>query len=194
MILLISKISVFLLVAMVAISCSAPKQPATPKETFETYSKALKKNDITTMKLLLSSETLKMHDQEAKRQGVILDEIVKREALLNKDQTIVKVRNEKIEGEKATLEVENQIGIWETVSFVFEDGQWKIDKKSTIDMINDIEEINNKELDELINSGRVEPTEATPSPTSTASPEAAAPIASPTPVNTTVLTTPTPVG
>lgn len=190
-----TKYFLFLLTSIFAVACSAPKEPASPKETFETYSKALKKNDITAMKLLLSAETIKMHEQEAKRQGVALDDIVKREALLSQNQKVVKVRNEKIDGQKATLEVENQIGIWELVSFVFEEGEWKIDKKTTIDMIRDIEDTTNKQLDDLINSGRIDPTGAEPSPTSEASPTATtAPIASPTPVTSFVGATPTPVG
>lgn len=175
-------------------ACSAPTQPATPKETFETYSKAVKKNDITTMKLLLSNETIKLHEQEAKVQRVTLDEIVKREALLNQSQTIVKVRNEKIEGEKATLEVENSIGIWETVLFVFEDGVWKIDKKTTIDLMRDIEDINNKQLDDLINSGRVDPANVNSMPDVTPPPIETKTEASPTPVEIKVQgATPTPV-
>ena len=106
------------------------------------------------MKLLLSSETLKMHDQQAKAQGVTVDDIVKREALISESQTLVKFRNEKIEGEKATLEVENSFGGWDTVPFVFEEGQWKIDKKGFADqMMREIEE-SQRQIEDAINQGR----------------------------------------
>ncbi len=59
------------------------------------------------MKLLLSAETIKMHELEAKAQSVTVDDIVKRETLFSEGQTTVKLRNEKIDGETATLEVEN---------------------------------------------------------------------------------------
>jgi len=106
------------------------------------------------MKVLLSNETIKMHEQEAKAQGVGLDEIIKRETLISPDQTTVEYKNEKIEGDKATLEVKNSYGIWETVPFVKEDGVWKIDKKSYVDELqNEIDESDRK-LDELTNSGK----------------------------------------
>ena len=87
-----------------ALACAGEQKPATPLETFQTYTKAIKKKDITTMKLLLSSGTIKMHEQEAKAQGVTVDDIVKRETLFTENQTTLKYRNEKINGDNATLE------------------------------------------------------------------------------------------
>jgi hypothetical protein len=106
------------------------------------------------MKLLLSSDSIKMHEQEAKSQGVTLDEIIKRETLFSPEQKSVEFRNEKIEGTKATLQVKNSFGMWETVPFVFEDDQWKIDTKGYADrMIQDIEQ-KNQELEDQLNQGR----------------------------------------
>lgn len=134
-----------------AVSCAGESKPATPVETFKAYTKAIKEKDTTTMKLLLSQETIKMHEQEAKAQGVTLDDIVKRETLFRPDQKSVKFRNEKIEGDKATLEVENSFGAWETVPFVKEEGYWRIDKKGYAErMIQDIEQKQN----DVFNQGR----------------------------------------
>ena len=106
------------------------------------------------MKLLLSSDTIKMHEQEAKAEGLTLDDIVKRETLLGEGQTTVEYRNEKIEGDKATIEYKNQYGTWETIPFVRENGDWKIDKKSYLDqMMKDVEQ-NGAQFDEQINRGR----------------------------------------
>lgn len=116
-----------------AFGCTGEKAPATPVETFKTYVKAMKAKDITTMKLLLSNETIKMHEQEAKAQNVTLDDIVKRETLVGEDQKQVEFRNEKIDGQKATLEIKNGFGQWETLPFVFEDEAWRIDKKGYAD-------------------------------------------------------------
>lgn len=136
-------------------SCAEPKPPATPLETFKTYTKALKQKDYTTVKLLLSSETLKMHEQEAKAQGITVDDIVKRENFVGENQTSVEFRNEKIDGEKATLEVKNSFGSWETVPFLREEGEWKIDKKGYAErMIQDIEQQNN---DDVFEKGRIQP-------------------------------------
>jgi hypothetical protein len=59
--------------------------------------------------------------------------IVKRETLFSESQNTLYFRNEKIEGDKATLEVKNSFGSWETVPFVREDNRWKIDKKGYAD-------------------------------------------------------------
>ena len=140
--------------ALAIVACSVNKEPATPIQTFKTYVKAFKQKDITTMKLLLSNDTIKMHEQEAKAEGVTLDDIVKRETLLGEGQTTVEYRNEKIEGDKATIEYKNQYGTWETIPFVRENGEWKIDKKSYLDqMMKDVEQ-NGEQFDEKINRGR----------------------------------------
>jgi hypothetical protein len=147
-------ITTIVLAAVTLSACSIDKQPATPVETFQTYVKALKKKDITTMKLLLSKDTIKMHEQEAKAEGVNLDDIVKRETLLGDGQTTVEYRNEKINGDKATIEFKNSYGIWETLPFVREDGEWKIDKKGYADqMMQDVEQ-NGQQLDDMIKQGR----------------------------------------
>jgi hypothetical protein len=116
---------------------------ATPAETIQTYIKALKRNDTATMKLLLSDATLKMHEKEAKAQETTLDEIVKRESLISEGQRTVEFRNEKIEGERATVEVKNTYGSWETIPLIRESGTWKIDKQGIADQfIKEVEEGN----------------------------------------------------
>lgn len=157
---------VLLLFAVVSLlfSCSGAKLPATPLETFKTYMKALKKKDTTTMKVLLSAESIKMHQQEAKSQGVTLDEIVMRETLFSDTQKSVDFRNETIDGIKATIEVKNTFGEWEKVPFVLEDGEWKIDKKGYADrFMQDIEQ-KNRELDQLIDQGKQSSGESNSSP------------------------------
>lgn len=140
--------------ALAAFSC-AEAEPATPLQTFKTYTKAISKKDTTTMKLLLSNESMKMHEQQAKAQGVPVDDIVKRETLFAETQKTVEFRNERIDGEKATLEVKNSFGTWETVPFVFEEGSWKIDKKGYADrLMDDIQMTNDQEIDAIINQGK----------------------------------------
>ena len=95
-----------------------------------------------------------MHELEAQAQGTTVDDIVKRETLFTENQKAVKFRNEKIDGDMATLEVENYFGAWETVPFVKENNEWKIDKKGYAQMMMDENEKSNKELDDLINKGK----------------------------------------
>jgi len=133
------------------LACAPDQKAATPLETFKTYTKAQKKKDTTTMKLLLTSETLKAHEQEAKAMGTTVDDIIKRESIVGESQTAVEFRNEKIDGERATLEVKNSFGSWEKIFFLLEGGEWKIDKKGSADnLMREIEEENRK-ADEINN-------------------------------------------
>jgi len=155
--LVLSRLLIFALV-LTAFGCTGEQKPATPVGTFMTYTKAFKKKDITTMKLLLSNATIKMHEQEAKAQGVTLDDIVKRETMFSERQTSVEYKNEKIDGDKATLEVKTAAGTWETLPFVREDGVWKIDKQGFADkQIKDIEDEQNRKFDELMNGNKPPP-------------------------------------
>jgi len=135
--------------AMLLASCSGEKQSATPVQTFQTYVKALKKKDLTTVKLLLTNDTIKMHEQEAKAEGVTLDDIVKRDTLLGDGQTTVEYRNEKIDGDKATLEFRTSYGTWETIPFLRENGEWKIDKKGYADKLERDGGQNRQQLDKM---------------------------------------------
>lgn len=147
---------VFSLIVLGA-ACGDESKADTPIETFKTYINAIKQKDTTRMKLLLSSESIKMHEQEAKAQNVPLDDIVKRETLFAEGQKVVEFRNEKIEGELATLEVKNSFGAWETIPFVREENEWRIDKKGYADrMLQDIEQ-NNQQMDDFINQGKQPP-------------------------------------
>lgn len=160
-----SRILFLITIAVLISACGEGPKVASPIETFKTYTKAIKQKDTTTMKLLLSDATIKMHEKEAKAQGVNVDDIVKRETLFTENQKTVEFRNEKIDGDKATLEIKNAYGAWEKLPFVLEDGAWKIDKVSYANqMQRDIEEQNRK-IDELMNNAP----RSTPS-TSSASP------------------------
>lgn len=158
-------IPIFLSLVLAA-SCGGTDGPASPVETMKTYTKAVKQKDTTTMKLLLSSDTIKMLEQEAKSQGVVLDEIVKRETLFPESQKVFEFRNEKIEGERATVEVKNSFGQWETWPFVMEDSQWKIDKKGYADrLMEDIQQQNDAAIDDVIRRNQF------PSPDAAATPQ-----------------------
>jgi hypothetical protein len=146
-----------IVVGMLAVGCASDDSPKTPIDTFKTYITAVKKKDTTKMKLLLSAESIKMHEQQAKAQSITLDDVVKQETLFNEGQKVVEFRNEKIDGDKATLEVKNTFGTWETVPFVLEGGDWKIDKKGYADRLMQEIEQSTQQMDDFINQGK-EPT------------------------------------
>jgi len=145
---------IFILLGGLAAACAGEEKPSTPFNTLEAYTKAIKKKDTTTMKLLLSDASIKMAEQEAKAQNVTLDEIVKKETLFNETQKTVEFRNEKINGERASIEMKDSSNIWNTVQFVREEGLWKIDKQGFANqMMQDFEQ-SEKQLNDIINQGR----------------------------------------
>lgn len=150
-------LSLFLSIVLFGVSCAGEPKPDTPLESFKAYVNAVKQKNTTRMKELLSSESIKMHEQEAKAQNLTLDDIVRRETLFTEGQKTVEFRNQKIEGDKATLEVKNSFGSWETVPFIREDDEWKIDKKGYADqLMQDIQQ-NNQQMDDFINRGKEPP-------------------------------------
>ena len=145
---------IIFMLAGLSFACADSAKPSTPLETLKAYTQAIKKKDTTTMKSLLSDASLKMAVQEAKAQNVTLDEIVKRETLFSENQKTVEFRNEKIDGDKATIEMRDSFNSWNTVPFVREDGAWKIDKQGIANqMMQDFEQ-SDKRLDDIINQGR----------------------------------------
>lgn len=144
---------IILLLAFMFFAC-ADSKPSTPFNTLEAYTQAIKKKDTATMKRLLSAGSIKMAEQEAKAQNVALDEIIKRETLFNAEQTTVKFRNEKIDGDKATIEMMNSFDVWNTVPFVREEGVWKIDKQSVANQIMQEVEQRDKEIDDIFKRNR----------------------------------------
>ena len=148
------KILVFTLACLLAACSGGDAKPSTPLDTLKTYTLAIKKKDTTTMKLLLSEATIKMHQQTAKEEGVTLDEIVERETLFAPGQKTAEYRNEIIEGDRATIEMKNSYGVWDKVSFVKEADGWKIDKQAFVNPILQQNEMDNQRLDEIINQGK----------------------------------------
>ncbi len=143
-----------LILAAGFISACGNSKATTPIETLTAYTIAVSKQDTAMMKRLLSKASLKIHEEEAKAQNVSVDEIIKRDTLFPAEQRVFDYRNEKIEGDNATVEVKNNFDGWDIISLVKEDGIWKIDKKGTSDQIlNQVEE-DQKKLDDLINQGR----------------------------------------
>ena len=148
------KILIFTLACLLAACSGSSPKPSTPLDTLKAYTLAIKKKDTTTMKLLLSEATIKMHEQSAKEQGVTLDDIVERETLFSPGQKTAEYRNETIEGDRATIEMKNAYGVWDKISFVKEADGWKIDKQAFVDPILQQNELRNRELDEIINQGK----------------------------------------
>ncbi len=150
----ISKFAIVFLTCFL-FACGEGSRLSTPLETLKAYTQAIKKKDTTAMKLLLSDASLKMAEQEAKAQNRTLDDVVKNETLFGENQKQLKFRNEKIDGDRAAIEVENSFGSWDIVPFVREEGVWKIDKQALANQMLEQNEEDNKKLDEITNQGRL---------------------------------------
>ncbi len=145
---------IILILSATFFACAGEEKPDTPLETLKAYTIAIKQKDTTTMKLLLSDASIKMAEEEAKSRGVTLDEVVRRETLFDQTQRTVEFRNEKIDGDKATIEMKDSYNAWNTVPFIRENGVWKIDKQSAADIMMQDFEKQQKENEDKINQGR----------------------------------------
>ncbi|MGI8470310.1 MAG: hypothetical protein ACR2N3_17865 [Pyrinomonadaceae bacterium] len=142
------------ILALTIFSCASNQRPVTPRETLVAYTQAIKNKDAAAMKDLLSKDSIEMARDEAKAQNISLDEVIQKETLFGENQRLVEFRNEKIDGDKATIEMKDSAGIWNMVRFVKEDGAWKIDKKAFADDLQRQIDEDDKRLDEQINQER----------------------------------------
>jgi hypothetical protein len=150
------KVILIISAAVSAFACSASDQrPLTPLDTLKSYTTAIKRKDTTSMKLLISDASLKMAEQQARAQNTTVDEVVKEEVLFTESQNRLEFRNEKIDGDHATIEVKNSFESWDTVAFILEQGVWKIDKLAMANQRLQQETLDNEELDKRINEGRI---------------------------------------
>jgi PBP1b-binding outer membrane lipoprotein LpoB len=103
---------------------------ATPTAAFTAYYEAIKRKDVATVRSLFSKGTLSMMEERAKRSNTTVDEVMTKgleEASKEIPAAVPETRNEKIDGDKATLEAkDDKKDSWETLHFAREDGQWKI--------------------------------------------------------------------
>ncbi len=172
---------IFITISVAAfLACGSDSKPASPLETLDAYQTAVRKKDVTMMKLLLSKGSLEIHRQEAKAQNLTLDDIVLRDTLFPPDQRVFDYRNEKVEGDKASVEVKNNFGTYDVIHLVREDGIWKIDKKATSDQMIQQVETSTESLDDQIKR-EMEEAEKGTADTNVTSPDASSP--SPTPVD-----------
>jgi hypothetical protein len=145
-----------------AFGCTPKVKPLTPLETLQVYAKAVRKKDTTQMKLMMSQASLQMAVESAKAENVTVDDIVNRETLFSEGQIQVKYRNVREQEDTASIEIEDALGIWNTIHLIREDGAWKIDKKGFSNQIEKQVEQSNQELDQIINQGRIDESNMSP--------------------------------
>ena len=125
-----------LILTICLLALAGCKPSGSPSATFKTYFAAQQKKDIPAMKQTLSKTSLAMMEASAKEQGSTVDKVIEGQ-LQNPSAKIDKMpemRNEKIDGNDATLELHNEeANRWDTMYFVKEDGAWKIALDKTIE-------------------------------------------------------------
>ena len=97
----------------------------TPTGAYKTYQQALRDKNAAKIKSVMSKKMLAVLEQGAKRRNKTSDEFLT--SGLPMSPILPKVTDEKIDGDKATLEVKDEDGKSRTESFVKEDGNWKYD-------------------------------------------------------------------
>lgn len=106
-------------------SSSASGSLATPTESYKTGYAARQNKDVAGLKRVLSKEALDFLTEMGKEEKKTLDDQLR--ALAERPQAATaETRNEKIEGDTATLEYLNERGTWSTMDFVKEGNDWKI--------------------------------------------------------------------
>jgi len=119
-----------LIIAVLLVGCNAnqPSPPAgSPGDVLKQYVAASQKQDIQAMKSLLSKSSLLYIEEKARPMKLNVDDVLRKETEI-KLQAEIETRNEKIEGDTASVEVKNPAtGEFDIkYPFVKEDGAWKL--------------------------------------------------------------------
>jgi Domain of unknown function (DUF4878) len=130
------KLKPFVPVALILLALVSCNLGSSPTKTFKTFFEAQKKKDIPGMKKTLSKASLEMMEKAAKTQNKTVDQAITEgfNSPGGKADKLPETRNEKIDGDNATLEVnDEETKKWETLYFVKEDAEWKIALDKTIE-------------------------------------------------------------
>jgi hypothetical protein len=107
-------------------SSSSTPSASSPTEAAKAFYDALKSKDVQGIKNIMSKKSLDMLNKTAQENNKSLDDYLKDANEKDPPPPPFEARNEKINGETATVEVSNGKGGWEPLDFIKEDGQWKL--------------------------------------------------------------------
>ena len=106
---------------------TATLKTSTPSETNESLFNAIKARDKAAIKQLFSKDTMEIMEAAAKEKKMTVDELLDKEFFVNVTLPAkLEQRNEKINGDKATVEMMTDKNEWDTSNFVKENGAWKV--------------------------------------------------------------------
>ncbi|HUF03428.1 MAG TPA: hypothetical protein VMM38_04560 [Aridibacter sp.] len=99
---------------------------ASPTEAIKTITEGVKAKDGDMIRSALSKASLKRFDAMSEKENKSFYEVFVAEDFEEMSK-LPAMRNEKIDGDKATLELQNdKTGEWDPLPFVKEDGSWKL--------------------------------------------------------------------
>jgi hypothetical protein len=118
------------------LACKDLGSYSSPTTTFKAFFEAQKQKDVPGIKKTLSKGSIAMIGHGAEERKKTLDDALKEgfDDPAFKAPSMPPIRNEKIDGDSATLEVQNEENkSWETMYFVKEDSEWKIALDKTLE-------------------------------------------------------------
>lgn len=126
-----TKLLAFALAALASIgaACGAkPGEQSTPTLAYKALYEAVKRKDSEGIKKVLSKGTIELMEGAAAMQKKTLNQVIENGITETTfAPKLPEMRNEKITGDVAILEVKNEkTGKWESLPFAKEDGQWKL--------------------------------------------------------------------
>jgi hypothetical protein len=108
-------------------SATNDSSATSPSGVFKAQNEARKNKNAATMQSNLSRASLELIEKDARARGITLDEWLTLDEEGNDEITTIQTRNEKIDGDTATVEINTDGGEeWDVMPFVKEDGRWKI--------------------------------------------------------------------
>jgi hypothetical protein len=106
-------------------SAATAAAPGSPTEAYKAAYKARQDKDVAALKAMFSKDILEFFGEMAKEEKKTIDDEIK--ALTERPQApTAEARNEKINGDKASIEYLDETGKWQQMDFVKEDGKWKL--------------------------------------------------------------------
>ena len=106
---------------------TAALKMTTPSEANESLFNAIKSKDKAAVKQLVSKDSLEILEAAAAEKKVSLDELLDKQFFVNVTLPVkLQQRNEKITGDRATVEMLSDKNEWTPSNFVKEGGAWKV--------------------------------------------------------------------
>jgi hypothetical protein len=99
---------------------------SSPTASYKAAYDAMKNKDTAAFKKLMTKKDLQDIEETAKKAGKSSDDMLKDVINAIPLPKSNDSKDEKIDGDKATLQVKNEKDEWETINFIKEDGEWKL--------------------------------------------------------------------